>query len=371
MAIELSPETVARAAPPPPRRPRRPRRSRTAMMLALALGSAVLWTVASAGGTLERLELQTVDARFAVRGAQPAPPEVATVLLDSRTLDTLRERPPLPRSRHATVIERLHEAGARLIVMDFVFTEQTEAAEDDALIESLMAARPTVLGASEVDQFGATNVLGGADAQAEFGVAVGSVNFPLDPSGVYRRVPHSVERLKSLAVVAAETARESSSTRSASVHGMWIDYAAERPCSVALVRRRAERALRSGRGARTRRRGGRVGPDAAGRAPDVDERGHERRGDPGQRDRTVLRGGPLRDAPWWAGRPADRATAFASRSPGCASPRCGAEAVARVRRVALSSASQVAFTAAWSCRSSPRRRACSARRPGRSPSIIW
>ncbi len=207
-------------------RPGRRSRLRVALMLAVAGVSAAAWLVVWAAGGLHSWELTTVDARFSVRGTQPPPPSVAAVVVDDRTLDELDERPPLRRSRYARVIDRLDAAGARLVVLDVVFVEQTEAEEDNALIAALDAARPTVLGASEVDARGASNVLGGVENQRRFGVRVGSVNFPLDPGGVYRRVPYSVDRLKSLAVVAAETARGAPAPHAPfGDDGQWIDYA--------------------------------------------------------------------------------------------------------------------------------------------------
>jgi adenylate cyclase len=201
--------------------PSRRRRLRPGLLLAVALLSAALWIVVWAGGGLRVWELQTVDARFGVRGAQPAPRTVAVVAIDDATLDTLRERPPLRRSRYAAVIDRLRAAGARLVVLDVQFTERTVPREDNALVAALGRARPTVLGASEVDARGRTNVLGGVANQRAFGVRVGSVNFRLEPGGVYRRLPYAVDRLKTLPVVAAGVAG-----RPAAPFGEhWIDYA--------------------------------------------------------------------------------------------------------------------------------------------------
>ena len=183
---------------------RRPR-WRAELMLAVGLGSAALWLLVWAGGGLHRLELETVDARFKLRGTHDTP-RVAAVLVDDRTLDGLRERPPLRRSHYAQAVDRLNRAGAKLIVIDVQFTEPTTQKEDGALIHSLVQARPTVLGSSEVDERGHTNVLGGVKSQRAFGVRVGSVNFRLDPGGIYRRVPYAVDGLRSLAVMAATAA---------------------------------------------------------------------------------------------------------------------------------------------------------------------
>ena len=49
---------------------RRPR-WRAELMLAVGFGSAALWLIVWASGGLHRLELQTVDARFSLRGTQP------------------------------------------------------------------------------------------------------------------------------------------------------------------------------------------------------------------------------------------------------------------------------------------------------------
>jgi adenylate cyclase len=204
---------IVAGAPCPSRR----RRLRPGLLLAVALLSAALWIVVWAAGGLRPWELQTVDARFGVRGARPAPASVAVVAIDDATLDTLRERPPLRRSRYAQVIDRLRAAGARLVVLDVQFTERTVPREDNALIEALDRARPTVLGASEVDAHGRTNVLGGVENQRAFGVRVGSVNFRLDPGGVYRRLPYAIDGLKTLPVVAAGPV--------APFGERWIDYA--------------------------------------------------------------------------------------------------------------------------------------------------
>jgi adenylate cyclase len=211
------------SAPPAlgPRLPPRRARWRAWLMLAIALGSAGFWVVVWSAGGLRVWELQSIDARFDIRGPRVAPEGIVVVAIDDRTLDELGERPPLRRSRYATAIDNLRAAGARLIVLDVQITEPTEPAEDNALIEALDRARPTVLAASEVDDDGNTNVLGGVEAQREFGVRVGSVNFPLDPGAVYRRLAYAPDGLRSLSVTAAEALGR----RVAPFEQAWIDYA--------------------------------------------------------------------------------------------------------------------------------------------------
>ncbi|MDA0166979.1 adenylate/guanylate cyclase domain-containing protein [Solirubrobacter ginsenosidimutans] len=188
-----------RFAPFGPRRVRRP-----ALMLAVALLAAAGWTVVWATDGLHTWEVGTVDARFRLRGARPAQ-NFAVIELDDATIGELGERPPLRRSRYATAIDKLRRAGARLIVFDIQFTEPTRMREDNALIEALGRARPTVLSTTETDGHGHTAVLGGEDTQRAFGVRVGSTLLPNDSGGVIRRMDYSVDGLKGLWVVAAET----------------------------------------------------------------------------------------------------------------------------------------------------------------------
>ena len=107
-----------------------------------------------------RLELDTVDSRFAVRGAQEPPEDVVVVKVDDKTFDELDLQWPFPRSIHGDLIERLDRAGARVIAYD-VFTEPTSAKEDNALIRSVDRADGVVLGTTEVDGRGRSNVFGG------------------------------------------------------------------------------------------------------------------------------------------------------------------------------------------------------------------
>src|SRR5687768_8863492 len=86
-----------------------------------------------------RLELNTVDTRFDVRGTEEPPSEVAVIGVDDVTFGDLQERWPLPRSYHARMIDRLSEIGVRAIVYDVQFTEPSgtsrqDIAEDNALI---------------------------------------------------------------------------------------------------------------------------------------------------------------------------------------------------------------------------------------------
>ena len=174
------------------------------LVVGLALTGAVLG--AYAGGVLRQLEDDAVDARFAVRGAQPAPRNVAVVEVDDVTFDELDEQWPFPRSMHGRVIDRISADGPSAIAYDVQFTEPTEESEDNALIDAVARAGNVVLAASEVDPQGGTNVFGGGSVLSDVGARAGNTTLPPDQGGVLRRLPFATDGLTSFAVAAAEIA---------------------------------------------------------------------------------------------------------------------------------------------------------------------
>ena len=185
-------------------------RRKLTLMLIVAVVATGLSLAAYATNALRRPELSTVDLRFAVRGTAHAPRDIVVVQVDDATFGYLNRRWPFPRRFHARVIDRLHAAGARVIGYDVQFTEQTDPADDNALISSVEAARPMVLATTETDTRGRSNVFGGVQAQRQVGARVGSALLAPDPDAIYRRVPFSVNGLRSFAVVLAEAASKRS-----------------------------------------------------------------------------------------------------------------------------------------------------------------
>jgi adenylate cyclase len=190
----------------------RTQRSKSVALLAVALLAAGIAVLAYATHTLRRTELQTIDARFAIRGKQAPPSNVVLVLIDNATLQELtnlhlHSEFPFPRRYDAQVIDRLRRDGARTIAMDLEFTHETDRIDDNALIEAVGRARgKTVLAASEVGAGGRTDVLGGGSLLQELGVRAGEVRLVVDPDGAIRRFAYSYNGLRNFAVVTAETA---------------------------------------------------------------------------------------------------------------------------------------------------------------------
>lgn len=82
--------------------------------------------------------------------APSLPDNSALVLVDDSTLSTLRDqglRWPLPRAAFAGLIAALDRAGAKRVLVDFTFFEESESLEQDAMLAATAAAvRQTVLG---------------------------------------------------------------------------------------------------------------------------------------------------------------------------------------------------------------------------------
>lgn len=163
-----------------------------------------------------QLENTTLDYRFAVRGAEPAPSGMVVVGIDDPTFDyftSLHKRAPsidaqwpFPRRYEARVIDNLHRAGARVIAVDIQLTEPTDNADDDALYDAVGRAGHVVLATTEVDAAGQTNVLGGEANLRAVGAVAATANLPADADSVIRSYPYLMLGIKSFAVATAQMA---------------------------------------------------------------------------------------------------------------------------------------------------------------------
>ena len=210
---------------------RRPHLSPTTV---LAIGAAALVGALSLTlfltDSLRGPELGSVDRRFDLRGAQPEPEDIAVVVVDAKTFDSVAEgglglQWPFPREKHAEVIDRLVDDGARAIAVDIQFTEETDVRNDTALIAAVDRAPRIALATTEVAADGSTRILGGDELLQSIGARPGNAVFPNDPGGVIRRMRHTTQRLKTLPVVAAEVATgERIAASELGRSSAWIDY---------------------------------------------------------------------------------------------------------------------------------------------------
>lgn len=193
-----------------------------AAVAALAVG---LGLVAWATDVFGELELDTVDARFAIRGTEAPPDDIVIVEIDDSTFAELQERFPFPRSMHGEVVDELRRDGADVIAYDVQFTEPTSPAQDNRLISAVERAPRVVLSTTEVDRDGSTNVFGGDDVLRAIGARAGNTILAEDRGGVVRRIPVSHQGLESFAAVAVELERGGRPAIAGVEDGtVWVDF---------------------------------------------------------------------------------------------------------------------------------------------------
>jgi adenylate cyclase len=189
----------------------RRQRRKTISLLAVAVLAVGIGALCYATHLLRRSELQTIDARFSIRGAEKRPSDVVFVAISPEAeheleIHGLDARSPLPRKYDAEVIDRLRQAGARTIAMDMEFIHETNPEEDDDLIEAVGRAHgKVVLATVNVTPSGGTHIFGGEPKLLrELGVHPAEVRLTLDSDGTVRRFKREYNHLGSFPVVAAE-----------------------------------------------------------------------------------------------------------------------------------------------------------------------
>ena len=91
---------------------------------------------------LERLELLLYDVRYQIHGKDGSPQETVIVGIDDKSIEKVG-RWPWDRSRIASIVDALKNMGAKVIVMDIVFSEPWK--DDDALSASIKKAGNVIL----------------------------------------------------------------------------------------------------------------------------------------------------------------------------------------------------------------------------------
>jgi CHASE2 domain-containing sensor protein/tRNA A-37 threonylcarbamoyl transferase component Bud32 len=206
VSTALAPELV--------RRFRRP-----AVIVGVGLAVAALACLSYEKRLFRRIELSTVDSRFAIRGKRTPPRDLVIVQIDDASINTLGSW-PFSRAVHAQAIRRIIKDNPQVIAYDVQFTERSaNHRADDALVAAVADSRKkVVLATTEPSVTGFLLELG---AKAR----VGNTGLPNDPGAVVRRLPYSVVGMKAFALEAAEVASGHRIDRS-SLGGdsAWIDF---------------------------------------------------------------------------------------------------------------------------------------------------
>jgi adenylate cyclase len=172
---------------------------------AAALAAILIALAVPAGGVTDRLEGLAQDKRFTIRGAEPTD-DVVVVAIDAEDITAL-ERWPIDRRWHARAVDALRRAKVRAIAYDVQFTEPSPDEESDlALYDAVARAPGTVLSTTEVLEDGDTLVLGGDAMLKPARARAANTNTPVDIGAVVRRTFHSIDGLETFAVAAAEAA---------------------------------------------------------------------------------------------------------------------------------------------------------------------
>jgi adenylate cyclase len=186
-------------------------RSRRRLLLAIvAIVAAALGIVTHATGVFHRTELQTIDARYNVRGTNRSLVKNFVVVgVDSSTLSYFATGKalkmhyaatwPFPRRDHARVIDHLLTAGAKHVAVDIQFTSPTDNTDDYDLATAVKRAGHVVLATTTVGPHGSTDVLGGDAELRRLGDAraANAIVVP-DSDGIYRRMQYSFQGLETL-----------------------------------------------------------------------------------------------------------------------------------------------------------------------------
>jgi adenylate cyclase len=189
----------------------RRQRRKALSLLAVAVLAGGIGVLGYATHLLRRSELQTIDARYSIRGWHKPPSNIVFVQISLGAEKELEEhhldaRSPIPRRYDAEVVDRLRRAGAKAIAMDMEFTHETNPEEDDDLIEAIGRAHgKVVLVTGNVTPSGGTAIFGGAKKLLdELGVRPAEIRLTLDSDSSVRRFEREYNHLGSLPVVADE-----------------------------------------------------------------------------------------------------------------------------------------------------------------------
>jgi adenylate cyclase len=195
-------------------------------MLVIALAAAALAIVAYSTHLMRALELQSVDARFSVRGTQERPNDIVVVGIDDVTFNELGVQWPFPRSLHGRVIDQLRQAGAKVIAIDIQFTEPTVPGQDNALIEAIERSPGVILSTTETDSQGKSRIFGGEEVVHEIGARAANTLIKPDPGGVFRKMDYQVGGMVAFPIAAAEAAagEEIDPGEMEGDGRAWIDY---------------------------------------------------------------------------------------------------------------------------------------------------
>jgi len=118
----------------------------TAAFIAAAIAAGAWFGFGQIKGVasgLDRIEYLTLDWRFLLAGARPAPADIVIVAIDDRTIAELAEQ-ALSRQALARIVRAIADRYPRAVVLDIAFPDAKGADADNALAEALKSTRSVV-----------------------------------------------------------------------------------------------------------------------------------------------------------------------------------------------------------------------------------
>lgn len=168
------------------------KRFRIGLSVIVGLAVGFVGMLALLAGVFDTVGSRVTDRFFLPRSADQS---AIIVAIDDASLGRIG-RWPWPRTVHAQLIDRLREAGAKVIALDVNFPEPSDDAADQALAASMKSAGNVVLPV-ELDfvvqgndlVFDSKNTVQPIAIIQADAKAAGFSNIPLDSDGVARRLP--------------------------------------------------------------------------------------------------------------------------------------------------------------------------------------
>jgi len=177
----LAPQASGDAAPRPP------------LLRGLAIGLlvAAVLTPFLFFEPFRLLEARLYDLFSTMAPPRPDEPGVTVVAIDEPSFAEVNQRWPWPRDLHATLIQRLRAAGAKVIALDIIFAEPSTDPDDRALAAAL--GPDVVLAADDVtttmEQATQVSRVGPLPGFIDAGAVPGVTSVDLDGDAYLRRMP--------------------------------------------------------------------------------------------------------------------------------------------------------------------------------------
>jgi adenylate cyclase len=146
---------------------------------------ALLWggflgyrQIAGIDSLLDRVEYLTVDLRFLLAGARPAPRGVVIVAIDDETIHAAGAY-PLPRSAVAAIVRNVAALDPQAIAIDMAFLEAGQPEQDAQLGDALRSTKSVIAAIGLFDR----------GAEQALGQESGELGLIPEPSSILRPIP--------------------------------------------------------------------------------------------------------------------------------------------------------------------------------------